>query len=71
MKKFQKSVRKLNVMKIKDSIKNLTNDEEKINFIQYLLMYSYLFNQSLDVDEILNIEINEEMPKGKCNCDIF
>ena len=71
MKKFQKNVRKLNVMKIKDFIKNLTNDKEKINFIQYLLMYSYLFNQSLDVDEILNIEINEEMPKGKCNCDVF
>ena len=69
MKKFQKNVRKLNVMKIKDFIKNLTDDEEKINFIQYLLMYSYLFNQSLD--EILNTEINEEMPKGKCNCDIF
>jgi len=69
MKKFQKNVRKLNVMKIKDFIKNLTNDEEKINFIQYLLMYSYLFNQSFD--EILNIEMNEEMPKGKCNCDIF
>jgi len=32
-------------------------------------MYSYLFNQSLD--EILNTEMNEEMPKGKCNCDIF
>ncbi len=69
MKKFQKNVRKLNVMKIKDFIKNLTNDEEKINFIQYLFMYSYLFNQSLD--EILNIEMNEETPKGKCNCDIF
>lgn len=69
MKKFQKNARKLNVMKIKDFIKNLTNDEEKINFIQYLLMYSYLFNQSFD--EILNIEMNEEMPKGKCNCDIF
>lgn len=69
MKKFQKSVRKLNVMKIKDFIKNLTNDEEKISSIQYLFMYSYLFNQSLD--EILNIEMNEEMPKGKCNCDIF
>lgn len=71
MKKFQKNVRKLNVMKIKDFIKNLTNDEEKINFIQYLLMYSYLFNQSLDLDEILNTEVNEEMSKGKCNCDIF
>ena len=58
-------------MKIKDFIKNLTNDEEKISFIQYLLMYSYLFNQSLDVDEILNTEINGEMPKGKCNCDVF
>lgn len=69
MKKFQKNVRKLNVMKIKDFIKNLTNDEEKINFIQYLLMYSYLFNQSFD--EILNTEVNEEMSKGKCNCDIF
>lgn len=69
MKKFQKNARKLNVMKIKDFIKNLTNDEEKISFIQYLLMYSYLFNQSLD--EILNIEMNEETPKGKCNCDIF
>lgn len=69
MKRFQKNVRKLNVMKIKDFIKNLTNDEEKISFIQYLLMYSYLFNQSLD--EILNIEMNEETPKGKCNCDIF
>lgn len=56
-------------MKIKDFIKNSTNDEEKINFIQYLLMYSYLFNQSLD--EILNTEMNEEIPKGKCNCDVF
>ena len=70
MKRFQKNVRKLNVMKIKDFIKSLTNDEEKINFIQYLLMYSYLFNQSLSLDEILNTEMNEEMPKGKCNCDI-
>lgn len=53
-------------MKIKDFIKNLTNDEEKINFIQYLLIYSYLFNQSsLSLDE----EINEEIPKGKCKCD--
>lgn len=69
MKKFQKNARKLNVMKIKDFIKNLTNDEEKISSIQYLFMYSYLFNQSLD--EILNTEMNEEMPKGKCNCDIF
>ena len=69
MKKFQKNVRKLNVMKIKDFIKNLTNDEEKINSIQYLFMYSYLFNQSFD--EILNTEVNEEMSKGKCNCDIF
>lgn len=69
MKKFQKNARKLNVMKIKDFIKNLTNDEEKISSIQYLFMYSYLFNQSLD--EILNIEMNEETPKGKCNCDIF
>ena len=32
-------------MKIKDFIKNLTNGKEKINFIQYLLIYSYLFNQ--------------------------
>lgn len=57
-------------MKIKDFIKNLTNDEEKINFIQYLLIYSYLFNQSsLSLDEILDMEINEEIPKGKCKCD--
>ena len=58
-------------MKIKDFIKNLTNDEEKINSIQYLLMYFYLFNQSFSFDEILDMEINEEIPKGKCNCDIF
>lgn len=59
-------------MKVKDFIKNLTNDEEKINSIRYLLMYFYLFNnQSFSLDEILDMEINEEMPKGKCNCDIF
>ena len=58
-------------MKVKDFIKNLTNDEEKINSIRYLLMYFYLFNQSFSLDEILDMEINEEMSKGKCNCDIF